>query len=196
MNLSNASNATIAAGQGIGTIVDDDAPPGISIGDGAVVEGDAGTVDASLTVSLSNPSSFQVGVDWQTNAGSGATATPGVDFLVANGSIVFAPGEWNASGGRLGVRGLGDRAGRVLLPSAPRTRPTPRSATIWAWSPSSTTTRRRSRSTSWSTARASARTSRLFRAPWRTATTTASARARTRPGRWLPGTALRGTCLP
>jgi hypothetical protein len=40
---------------------------------------------------LSQPSAVPVSVDWATDA-TGGTATPGVDFLVASGSLVFAPG--------------------------------------------------------------------------------------------------------
>ena len=50
VNLSSPVNATIADGQGLGTITDDDAPPTLSIDDVTVTEGDAGTVDATFTV--------------------------------------------------------------------------------------------------------------------------------------------------
>ena len=53
VNLSNPANATIADGQGIGTITDDDPPPTISVNDVTVTEGNAGTVNATFTVTLS-----------------------------------------------------------------------------------------------------------------------------------------------
>ena len=56
MNLSNPINATIADGQGIGTITDDDPPPTLSINDVTVAEGNAGTTDATFTVTLGAPS--------------------------------------------------------------------------------------------------------------------------------------------
>src|SRR5205085_350627 len=51
VNLSAPTNATIADGQGIGTILDDE--PRISINDVTVTEGNTGTVNATFTVSLS-----------------------------------------------------------------------------------------------------------------------------------------------
>ena len=53
VNLSNPSNATIADGQGVGTITDDDAPSTLTINDVSVIEGDTGTTVATFTVSLS-----------------------------------------------------------------------------------------------------------------------------------------------
>ena len=55
VDLSNPVGATIADGQAIGTISNDDGVPTVSIDDVKVVEGDAGTVDAVFTVSLSTP---------------------------------------------------------------------------------------------------------------------------------------------
>jgi hypothetical protein len=97
LDIDGPENVVIADGHAVGTIIDDDAPPSISITDAAVLEGDAGNVDASLTVSLSSPSGLPVAVDWQTVAGPGATATPGVDFVVAGGNLSFAPGESSRS---------------------------------------------------------------------------------------------------
>ena len=48
VNLTDPTNATIADGIGLGTITDDDAPPGLSINDVTVTEGDTGTVNARL----------------------------------------------------------------------------------------------------------------------------------------------------
>src|SRR6185295_3094410 len=56
VNLANATNATIADAQGVGTITDDDNPPAISITDVTVTEGSSGTVNAVFSVSLSGPS--------------------------------------------------------------------------------------------------------------------------------------------
>src|SRR5207253_549539 len=55
VNLSGAINATVAGGRGTGLILNDDpAPvPSISIGDATVTEGDAGSVGATFTVTLS-----------------------------------------------------------------------------------------------------------------------------------------------
>ena len=50
VNLTSPTNATIADGQGIGTITDDDAAPTLSINDVTVTEGNAGTTNATFTV--------------------------------------------------------------------------------------------------------------------------------------------------
>jgi Ca2+-binding RTX toxin-like protein len=91
LNLSNASNATIAKGSGIATIGASDAAavgsPAISVADAIVGEGD-GYVD--LLVSLSAPGTQAVSVNYATVAES---ASASFDFTSAAGSLVFAPGE-------------------------------------------------------------------------------------------------------
>ncbi len=62
--------------------------PVISIDDIAVVEGDVGTTDATFTITLSTTSDSQVTVTYATSAG---TATSGVDYLPASGTVVFSP---------------------------------------------------------------------------------------------------------
>ena len=57
LNLSNASNAAILDSNGLGTILDNDPSPALSINDATVTEPDTGTVTASFTVSLTAPSS-------------------------------------------------------------------------------------------------------------------------------------------
>jgi hypothetical protein len=89
VNLSGAAGATIADGQGQGTIVDDDTMPAISINDATVVEGDAGTTNASFIVSLSSPSGQTVTVDYATQDG---TATAGSDYTATSGTLTFPPG--------------------------------------------------------------------------------------------------------
>jgi hypothetical protein len=87
VKLFNSFNASIANGQG--TITDDDAAPTLSIDDVAVIEGDAGTVDAVFTVSLSAASGQEVTVDYATAAG---TATAGSDYLTTSGTLIFDAG--------------------------------------------------------------------------------------------------------
>jgi hypothetical protein len=94
VNLSNPVNATIADGQGLGTITDDDSPPALSIDDVTVTEGNAGTTDATFTVSLSSPSGNAVSVDFATENG---TATAPGDYLAASGTLVFDPGQTTES---------------------------------------------------------------------------------------------------
>ncbi len=90
VNLSNAVNATIADGQGVGTILDDDPEPTLSISDTSVTEGDGGTTTAVFTVTLSAASGRVVSVTYATADG---TATAGADYVAASGTLTFAPGE-------------------------------------------------------------------------------------------------------
>src|SRR5262249_47619523 len=62
----------------------------LSIDNIVVSEGNAGTVAAVFTVSLSTPVGSPVGVNWQTASGS---ALAGLDFIPTNGTLSFAPGE-------------------------------------------------------------------------------------------------------
>src|SRR5262249_14659846 len=88
---------------GRGTILDDDAPPALSIGDVAVTEGDSGTTDATFTVSLSAASGKTVTVDYATADGSAAA---GDDYTAASGTLTFAPGETSKT---VTVSVIGDR---------------------------------------------------------------------------------------
>jgi large repetitive protein len=78
--------------QGIGTILDNDAPPTVWIAAAQVSEGDSGLTALSFTASLSSPSGFTTSVDYAT--GAPGTATPGVDYQsVSAATVSFAPGE-------------------------------------------------------------------------------------------------------
>ena len=92
LNLSNpSSGATMADAQGVGTILDDDLEPNVSIGDAtAVAEGDSGTATASFPVTLSAASGRDVDVDYATVNG---TATADSDFQAENGTLTFTPGD-------------------------------------------------------------------------------------------------------
>jgi len=74
VNLSGATNATIADNQGVGTITNDDAQPTISINDVTHNEGNAGTTDYDFTVSLSNASSQAITVNAVTADSSALTS--------------------------------------------------------------------------------------------------------------------------
>jgi glucose/arabinose dehydrogenase len=89
VNLTNPGNATIGDTQGVGTIVNDDAQPAISIGDAAVTEGNVGTTTISFTVSLSNASSQTITVNYAT---AGDTATSGADFVATSGTATITQG--------------------------------------------------------------------------------------------------------
>ena len=79
------SPATIA-------LIDDDAPPTVSIDSPSVSEGDSGSTDLTFTVTLSAASGKRVTVNWV--AGTGGTATSGTDYGVLDtGTLTFEPGE-------------------------------------------------------------------------------------------------------
>jgi len=88
VNLTNPSNATIADEQGVGTITDDDAAPSISINDVTIAEGNTGTANAVLTVSLSAASGQIVTVDYATANG---TATAGSDYVAIPTTLLTFP---------------------------------------------------------------------------------------------------------
>jgi hypothetical protein len=90
VDLSSAANAAIADGHGIGTILDDDAAPGLSVSDASVTEGNAGTTTMSFTVSLSAASGKTVTVH---DATANDTAVAPGDYAAASGDLTFAPGE-------------------------------------------------------------------------------------------------------
>ncbi|HEY3026209.1 MAG TPA: Calx-beta domain-containing protein, partial [Pyrinomonadaceae bacterium] len=90
VNLSNATNATIADNQGVGTITNDDPVPGISLNDVTANEGNSGTMSFGFTVSLSNPSSQTITVNYSTADGTGAA---GSDYQSASGTLTFNPGD-------------------------------------------------------------------------------------------------------
>ena len=86
-----SSNASIADGSGTGTITDDDPEPSIaSISNATVAEGNTGTVDATITVTLSAASGKQITVPFVTTPGS---ASEGSDYEAQSGNLVFAPGQ-------------------------------------------------------------------------------------------------------
>ena len=88
VNLTGAVRATIADGQGLGMIRNDEAR--LSVGDVSLQEGNSGSTSAAFTVSLSAASSQTVTVSYATADG---TATAGSDYTAASGSLSFAPGE-------------------------------------------------------------------------------------------------------
>src|SRR5437762_327217 len=90
VNLSAVVHGSIGKGQGIGTIVNDDGMPSLSINDSSVFEGNSGTVDASFTVTLAGASSQGITVNFATADG---TATSPSDYLANSGTLTFAPGE-------------------------------------------------------------------------------------------------------
>ena len=90
VDLSAPVNARILDGHGVGTIVDDDPLPELSISGDTVVEGNSGTTPATFTVTLSTQSGRAVTVDYATSAG---TATQPSDYQQATGTLTFSPGQ-------------------------------------------------------------------------------------------------------
>ena len=90
VNLTGPTNATLADGQGIGTITDDDALPSLAVDDVTVTEGDSGTTNANFTVSLNAPSGRTVTVDYATADG---TAHAPDDYQAGSGTVTFAAGQ-------------------------------------------------------------------------------------------------------
>jgi hypothetical protein len=98
VNIVSAGFATIADGQGIGTIVNDDgvAPPPqptISIGDASVVEGNSGSRNMTFTVNLSAASNQTVRVNYATANGTARTSDN--DYVSNSGTVTFSPGQTN-----------------------------------------------------------------------------------------------------
>jgi hypothetical protein len=94
LNLSGARGATIADGQGTGTIQNDDAltaQPSISIGDVAEYEGNSGATSLAFLVTLSRPApAGGVGVSFATAEGQARVPR---DFTRRSGRLVFSEGE-------------------------------------------------------------------------------------------------------
>src|SRR5262249_24327505 len=88
--LSAPTNAVLGSADGLGTIVDDDAVPALSIGDVRLPEGQSGTSDAVFTVALSAATTDTVTVSWST---ANASARAGEDYQARAGQLSFAPGQ-------------------------------------------------------------------------------------------------------
>ena len=83
-------NAEIIDGEGLGTIVDDDGVPSLTVADVTVTEGDGGVVNAVFEATLSPASAGSVSVDYATADG---TASAGSDYIAASGTLTFTPGS-------------------------------------------------------------------------------------------------------
>ncbi len=90
VNLSSPVNATILDGQGIGTILDDDAAPSLSINDVSIQEGNGGTKTLSFTVTQSGITAKTVAVNFATADG---TARSTSDYTAKSGTLSFVPGS-------------------------------------------------------------------------------------------------------
>ncbi len=90
VNVTNVTGAVVVDGQGVGTIVNDDPLPSLSINDVTVIEGNAGTVNAVFTVTLSAASGQTVAVNYAT--ADGTAVAPG-DYTANTGTLNFTPGQ-------------------------------------------------------------------------------------------------------
>src|SRR5258707_327546 len=80
----------IAGNRGVGTITGDDPVPAISISDVSLNEGNAGTTPFTFNVTLSNPSSLTITVDYTTADGTATTGN--ADYVATSGTVTFLPG--------------------------------------------------------------------------------------------------------
>jgi Calx-beta domain len=101
VNLRNPKKATIADGQGVVKVVNDDTR--ISVDDVWLSEGDSGTTAFSFTVRLSNAVGVPVTVNYATADG---TAAAGSDYVAASGKLTIAAGQ---TSGTVTVLVNGDR---------------------------------------------------------------------------------------
>ena len=91
VNLANATNAVLFDNQGVGTIIDDDAPPQTtaSIIDANLdPEGDSGQSTMSFIVTLSAPPTGNMTINYDTSDG---LAQDGFDYLRSTGVLTFTP---------------------------------------------------------------------------------------------------------
>ncbi len=102
ITLSNPVNAYLAKSQAIGTILDNDPLPSLSINDVTLTEGDSGSKTASFSVTLNVPSGKTVQVNYATANG---TATAGADYAATSGTLTFTPGQTSKT---VSVSVLGD----------------------------------------------------------------------------------------
>ena len=90
VRLSNAVDAIFADNEAVGTILDNDPLPTLSLTRATATEGDANPVTANVSVRLSAASDRSVIVNFTT---VDETATAGNDYAATSGTLTFAPGE-------------------------------------------------------------------------------------------------------
>lgn len=92
--LSGATNATLSVSQGVGTILNDDPLPILSIGDVSLSEGNLGATSAVFSVSLSAASGLDVVVIYNTSEGN---AQDGSDYMGVTGELMIPAGGTTSS---------------------------------------------------------------------------------------------------
>lgn len=103
VNLFAPTNAVLGKAQAIGTILDDDLPPTLSVEDIAVSEGDSGVTLATFRARMSAPSALTVRFSTSTSNG---TATAGTDYTASTRSLFMPAGLTNLN---INVAVSGDR---------------------------------------------------------------------------------------
>src|SRR6185437_16117607 len=84
-----ATSTSTALTLGAGVTAAHAAPPGISITDASITEGDSGTSAMSFTLQYGGGPTAGVTVDYAT---ANVTATAGSDYVAASGTIALAAG--------------------------------------------------------------------------------------------------------
>lgn len=87
VSITDLTNAVANDDQAIGTILDDDVAPLITIGDVSVTEGNAGTTAAVFPVTLTNATDQAVTVDWQTGDSTATVADQ--DYVPGSGTLTI-----------------------------------------------------------------------------------------------------------
>jgi Tol biopolymer transport system component len=90
VNLSNQTNATLPDSQGVGTIINEDLMPTISIGHKSQAEVNAGSSNFDFALTLSNPSDQTISVHY--TAADGTAAQP-QDYTTTSGKVIFVPND-------------------------------------------------------------------------------------------------------
>ena len=89
LRLGSPTNGRIGDGDATAAILDDDAPPRVTVGDVRLAEGHTGTRIARIPVRLAVTSGFTISVTYATANG---TAIAGRDYVARQGTIVFPTG--------------------------------------------------------------------------------------------------------
>ncbi len=90
VNLSGAVGGSISDSQGVGTILNDDGQPSITIADVSLAEGNSGTTNAVFTLTLSAASGSDVTVNFATADG---TAHAPTDYTTTAGTATISAGD-------------------------------------------------------------------------------------------------------
>lgn len=96
VKLVSATNANLLDPLGQGTLLDDDTPPTLAVGDVTVTEPLSGSALAYFKISLSHPWDLPVTVSYATGAG---TADANLDYLSLSGSVTIPAGQLSAQVG-------------------------------------------------------------------------------------------------